>query len=305
MGIKDLNALSVFAKVVEANSFSEAARRLNLPISTVSRRIVELENHLGNRLLERSTRNLRLTEFGAEVLEIARKSADLSDTVDYIISNKVSEISGALRLCTPPSISDSLIQPVVSAFQTSYPEVRVQVLITERILDYIAEEVDLAFKVGPYARTSLEARTLLVYRHQVVTSPAYLKCHTAPKTPHDLPSHRLLAFSFWKPEYHWTFTHPDLQEPLMVPFEPSLAINDYTVLIAALLGGGGIGELPPIVQPGLIRKGLLVELMPDWHLPLFELNIVHPRERHLPRHVRLFKDFASSMVPTLFADLPR
>src|SRR5215469_16171614 len=125
MAMKDLNALLVFAKVVEANSFSEAARRLKMPVSTVSRRIAELEDQLGVRLLERSTRNLRLTDLGSDILEQARQTAELSDALDSIVSNRWSEVSGTLRLCAPPSISDSLVVPVVSAFQASYPNVHV------------------------------------------------------------------------------------------------------------------------------------------------------------------------------------
>jgi DNA-binding transcriptional LysR family regulator len=101
----DLNSLVVFAKVVEANSFSEAARRLNMPISTVSRRIAELEDQLGVRLLERTTRSLRLTDLGSEVLEHAMRSAELSEAVENIISNQLADVSGTLRLSAPPTIS--------------------------------------------------------------------------------------------------------------------------------------------------------------------------------------------------------
>src|ERR1700693_2465506 len=194
----DLNSLMIFAKVVEAKGFSEAARRLKMPTSTVSRRIADLENQLGVRLLERSTRSLRLTDVGSEVLEHAQHSAELSEAVDNIASNHLSNVSGELRLSAPPSISDSLLAPLVGAFQASYPNVRVQVFITDRIVDQIAEGVDLAFRVGALKDSTLVARRLLTYRHQVVASPAYLKTCKLPKTPRDLLKHRLLAF-FWRP----------------------------------------------------------------------------------------------------------
>jgi DNA-binding transcriptional LysR family regulator len=304
MTMKDLNSLLVFAKVVEANSFSEAARRLKMPISTVSRRIVELEDQLGVRLLERSTRNLRLTELGAEVLEYARHGAELSEAVDNIVSNRLSEVSGTLRLCAPPSISESLIVPVVSAFQASYPSVRVQVFITERIVDQITEDVDIAFKVGTFTDSTLVARQLLTYRHRVVASPGYLAKCDPPKIPQDLLSHRLLAFSFWKPDYSWSFVHSNGQDKETLAFRPCIAMNDYAGLVVALLEGSGIGELPPIVQPKLMHKGLLVEVMPDWHLPVFDLTIAHLRDRFVPRQVRVFKEFATQMVPKLFPTLP-
>jgi len=302
--MRDLNALGLFAVVVEAKSFSAAARRLRMPLSTVSRRIAELEDQLGVRLLDRSTRNLRVTEVGAEVLEHARHSAELCEAVDNIVSNSVTEVAGPLRICTPPSISDSLILPVVSAFQSSYPSVRVQVRTTERIVTHMAEDVDIAFMVGAFTDPNLAASTLLTYRHQVVASPTYFAKCDPPKGPRDLLEHRILAFSFWEPNYSWSFLHANQLDREMLAFHPCMAMNDYAALVVALLAGVGIGELPPIVRPDLIRKGLLVEVMPEWHLPLFSLTIVHTRSRHMPRQVRLFKEFASQMVPTIFPTLP-
>src|SRR5437762_7785470 len=129
--MSDLNALLIFAKVVEANSFSEAARRLKMPISIVSRRIADLEDQLGVRLLERSTRSLRLTDVGSEVLEHAQRCAELSGAVDDIVSSQLSNVSGTLRLSAPPSISDTLLAPLIGAFQQRYPNVSVQIFVTE------------------------------------------------------------------------------------------------------------------------------------------------------------------------------
>ena len=300
----DLNSLMMFAKVVEVNSFSEAARRLQIPVSTVSRRIAELEDQLGVRLLERSTRSLRLTDVGSDVLEHAQHSAELSEAVEGIVSNHLSNVSGVLRLSAPPSISDSLLAPLVGAFQSSYPNVRVQIFVTERIVDQIAEGVDLSFRVGELEDSSLVARRILSYRHQLVVSPAYLGKRRPPRTPQDLLSHRLLAFSFWKPENTWHFAHANGREKETLTFQPYLSINEYAGLAAALLAGTGIGDLPPIVQPELLRTGRLVEVMPKWRFRTFNLSIVHLGKRYIPRPVRVFKEFAAQMAPTLFPALP-
>jgi DNA-binding transcriptional LysR family regulator len=300
----DLNTLIIFAKVVEANSFSEAARRLEMPVSTVSRRIADLEDQLGARLLERSTRNLRLTDIGSEVLDNAQRSAELSDAVDSIVSNQLSNVSGVLRLSAPPSISDTLLAPLVGAFQASYPNVRVQILVTDRFVDPIAEGVDLLFRLGPLRDSSLIARRIFSYRHQLVASPAYLETCKPPSKPQDLLNHRLLAFAHWKPEYRWRFVHANGKEKKTLMFVPYLSMNDYTGLATALLAGAGIGDLPPVVQPELMRSGRLVEVMPEWRFRVFDLSLVHLGNRHIPRPVRVFKEFAAQMSPTLFPMLP-
>ena len=300
----DLNSLALFAKVVEAASFTEAARRLKMPISTLSRRIAELEDQLGVRLLERSTRNLRLTELGAEVLEHAVRSAELSEAVESVVSNRLSDVSGTLKLSAMPSISDTLLTPLVTAFQASYPDVRIQILVTERLVDLIAEGVDLAFRLGALKDSCLVARRILTYRHQLVASPTYLKTCKPPTKPQDLLSHRLMTFSHWKRENSWTFVHTDGKDKESVSFQPHLSMNDYAGLAPALVAGAGIGDLPPVVQPGLLREGLLVEVMTDWRFRTYDLSLVQVGNRHLTKPCRLFKDLAVQIVPSLFPDLP-
>lgn len=302
----DLNALIIFSQVAEANSFSEAARRLKMPTSTVSRRIAELEKQLGVRLIERSTRSLRLTDVGLEVLEHAQRGAELSEAIDNIASNHLSKISGTLRLSAPPSISDSLLVPLVNAFQASYPEVRIQMFISERFVDHIADGIDLAFRVGGQLEDSLlVARKILTYRHQLVASPTYLKKSKPPQTPRDLPSHRLLSFlRRGKPESSWRFAHVNGKDKETIKFQPFLSMNDYAGLASALLTGGGIGDLPPIVQPQLLREGGLIEVMPKWRLRTVNLWLVHLGNRLTQRSVHVFKEFAGQMAPKVFPDLP-
>jgi len=302
----DLNALTIFARVAEARSFSEAARLLKMPTSTVSRRVADLERQLGVRLIERSTRRLRLTDVGAEVFEQAKHGFEISEAVENIASNHLSTVSGELRLAAPPSISDCFLAPLIGAFQASYPRVRVQVFITDRIVDHIAEGVDLAFRVDPELKdSSLVARKILTYRHQLLASPTYLaNCKKPPQKPQDLLEHRLLAFSFWKPVNFWSFVHVNGKKTETLTFHPHLSINDYAGLAVALLAGTGIGDLPPLVQPDLLNQGKLIEVMPNWHFRIFHLWVVHMGNRYMTRPVRVFKEFATQMAPTLFPKLP-
>ena len=298
----DLNAVILFAKVAETSSFSEAARRLNIPVSTVSRKVADLEDELGVRLLERSTRILRLTDIGADVLAEAQKGVELNESISSIVSNQLSEVHGLLRLSAPPSIADSLLSPIIGAFQAAYPAVRVHVLVTDRFVDHISEGVDLVFRVGQLKDSSLIARTILVYRRQLVASPDYLALHGAPKSPEDLNHHRLLAFSFWSKENNWKFRNGKAE--IQIQFQPHIAMNDYAGLAAAVASGAGIGDLPPIVCPDLLQDGKLIEVMPEWQLRKEPLSMVHVGNRHVARPVRLFKDFAAQMAPKLFPELP-
>ncbi|CAM5518073.1 HTH-type transcriptional regulator DmlR [Mycolicibacterium aubagnense] len=300
----DLNTLLMFAKVVEANSFSEAARRLRMPVSTLSRRIAEMEDQLGVRLLERSTRTLRLTDLGADIFEQARRSAELNDAVESIVSSSTSEVTGALRLSCPPNISDTLVVPLVQEFQARFPAVRVQIFVTQRAVDHIVEGIDLAFRYGQLKDSALVGRKILRYRHQLVASPDYLERAGLPQHPRDLARHRLLTFSFGSLERRWTFVQQADSEQFTLSFSPHLAMNDYAGLASALLSAGGIGDLPPIVRPELLRDRQLVEVMPEWHLPCRDLTLVYTSNRNTSHPVRLFKEFAIETAPRLFPDLP-
>ena len=300
----DLNALYIFATVVESNSFSEAARRLSIPLSTVSRRVAELENELGVQLIERSTRRLRLTDVGSEVFKQAQISVDLNDAVRDVVGDHLDLVTGFLRVSAPPSISDSLLAPIIGEFQESHPRVNVQVFITDRFVDLLAEGIDVGFIVGPLQDPHLVPQVILTYRHRVVASPKYLAEHGSPQTPEDLLGHRLMTFSFWHPDNQWHFVSRDGEKKRSITFRPYLSMNDYSGMIPRIIAGAGIGEIPPIVQPGHLESGELVEVLPDWKWPAFDLKLVHLGCRYVPRSVRAFIDVAGRVAPQLFPNLP-
>lgn len=300
--MSDLNALLIFAKVVEAMSFSQAARRLGIPISTVSRKVAELEDQLGVRLLERSTRQLRLTDIGAVVLEQAQKSVEVSEAVESIVSNQRADVKGILRLSAPPSLAECLLAPLVLAFQASYPQVQVRIIVTEKFVDHITEGIDLEFSIGPSKDSSLVVRRVLHYRHLLVASPEYLASVKLPKKPGDLLEHPLLAFSHEHPRNTWTFAKGAIEET--ITFQPQIAMNDYLGLAKVLVEGAGIGDLPPIVRPEWLKEGKLVEVMSNWRFRGVDMSILHLSNRHIARAVGLFKDFAVKFVPQLFGRLP-
>jgi DNA-binding transcriptional LysR family regulator len=298
----NLDALALFAKVAEANGFSAAARQLSMPIATVSRRVAELEDELGVCLLERSTRGLRLTDVGAEVLEQARRTTGIREAIYGIVSNHHSVVSGTLRLCAPPTI-ESLLSPLVCAFQTSYPDVRVHVSVTAETLDHLEQEIDVAFRVGPLKDSALIARRILSYRHRLVASPQYLAKHRAPRNPRELIEHPLVTFSREPRESVWGLINRDNGAEETLSFLPHLSMNDFSTLTPALLAGAGIGDLPPLVHPHLLRNGDLVEVMSPWRFRDSDLCLLHLGSRHVPKVVRLFKEFAAQVSPTLIPQL--
>ncbi len=299
----DLNALRIFAKVAECRSFTDAARRLDMAVSTVSRRVAELEAELGMRLLVRSTRSVQLTEDGSRIIHQARALAEINDEVDRMGRDRARP-SATLRVSAPPSISDTVLAPLLAAFRAAVPEVGVKVFISGRIGDDFADGCDLEVKIGPPRDTQLIRQKLISYRHQLVASPDYLRTAKPLLTPRDLFDHPLLAFAFSGIENSWTLRETGGHGQETLRFRPHLAIGDYAGLTAIMLAGGGIGDLPPVVQPELMRDGRLVEVLRGWTLPMFDLALVHSPARALSKPMRIFKDFAGDLIPRLFPGLP-
>ncbi len=293
----DKNAMALFVKVVENKSFSRAAQREAVPVSTVSRKISELEKALGARLLERSTRKLRMTEIGQEYYEHCRRGLEEFEAANLVVKDQQAEVSGRLRLSVPPSLSEMVVIPLIAAFQARYPKAIVNCLVTDRHVNHIEDGIDISLRVGDLNDSSLVARRLLRYRSVLVASPGYLKRAGTPSHPNELPLHALIAFSRWHPTVSWELENKGETQKITV--QPRIAINDYTGVQSAVISGLGISEIPSILCGKDIQDGRLLEVMPDWHFPPVILSAIYPSNRNLSRLIRLFKDFCVEHIEDL------
>jgi DNA-binding transcriptional LysR family regulator len=293
----DKNAMALYVKVVENNSFSRAAEREGIPVSTISRKISELEKALGIRLLERSTRRLRMTEIGQDYYQRCRRGLEEFETANLMVKDQQAQVSGRLRLSVPPSISDVLVIRLIEDFQALYPNATVNCLVTDRHVNHIEDGIDISLRVGDLKDSSLVARRLLRYRSVLVASPRYLERAGAPSHPNELPLHGLIAFSRWEPAVTWVLEHNG--ETHKVNVQPRIAINDYAGVQSAVINGLGISEIPSIICGPGIQDGRLVEIMPEWQFSPVTLSAVYPSNRNLSRLVRLFKDFCVERIEAL------
>jgi len=232
------------------------------------------------------------------------EAREICEAVDSIVSNHQATVIGSIKTVRATEYFRFFARATAMRLPCFLSNVRVQALITERQIDHIADGVDLAFRLGTLKDASLVARRILTYRHRLVASPEYLARVNPPQNPGDLLSHPMITFSHWKLETSFTFVHVKSKAKETITFVPYLSMNDFAGLTPALLAGEGIGDLPPVVQPELVREGRLVEVMPDWHFPSYDLSLVHLSNRLVPRPLRVFKEFIVQMAPTIFPDYP-
>ena len=292
MSRTDKNAMAQYVKVVEAGSFSKAAASEGLPVSTLSRKIAELEKALGVRLLERSTRQLRMTDIGRDYFELCRRGLTEFEAADALMTDRRTEISGRLRISVPPSMSDLVIVPLFAAFQKAYPNAVVHCLVTERDVDHIADGVDVSLRVGHRHDSSLVAPTVAILRPRLVASPRYLADIEALTHPQEIAPHVNVAFSRWERPVQWTLCCGD--DTVHVKPEPRLALNDYAGVQQSVVDGLGISEVPSFICDAALNDGRLVEVLPEWRFATITMAATYPSNRYLSPLVRAFKDFCAA-----------
>ncbi|MEZ5355128.1 MAG: substrate binding domain-containing protein [Bryobacteraceae bacterium] len=219
------------------------------------------------------------------------------DEATAALRQREAEVLGTLRLAAPPSLSDVLVVPLLRGFLEQYPKVQANVLVTDRHLDMVNDEVDVSLRVGPQAESSLVFRRLIRYRHVLVASPAYLAEGKKPRRPQDLHKHRLVGFNKWFGEVTWTLARNG--ETQRVPVTLAMAINDYAGVLSAAKTGMGIAEMPSILCERELANGQLVSILPNWHFPEVDLAAYYMTRRHPPRPVQLFLDYCSSNIERL------
>ena len=286
----DLNHVSAFVRVVQDGSFTAAARALGLPKSSVSRSIAQLEQDLGVRLLHRTTRKLHLTDAGTAFHNrVARALADI-DEATSAASDLQRELRGSVRVTAPVDLGVWAVAPIVARFVRRHPTVNIEVRLSSRIVDLVAENFDLAVRAGPVRDENLIARRAGALDLGMYASSRYIARRGAPKTLAELDAHDCVLLRTDTGVMLWKLTSSTGEEQTVQP-RGAISADDISFLKKAVLAGGGIALLPLFLVPREEHSGKLVRVLPEWRLTGSMLHVVYPSARYVPQRVVAFRDY--------------
>ncbi len=286
----DANDIVIFAAVVKAGSFVGASRALDIPKSTVSRRIAELEKHLGARLLQRTTRQLSLTDAGRVFHAHAERIvAEIEGAAESVGKLEV-EPRGTLRVTAPVNFDH--LAPAVTAFMCAYPKVRVEMLCTDRMVNLIEEGFDVAIRVGSLRDSSLIARRVGALKSLLVASPAYFEKRAKPSKPDHLRGLECLVFGGIRDGHRWTLVRDGKRTIVEVGHQ--LFVNDFNFIRAACLQGLGIASLGEHDCRADLQSGVLVRVLDDWSSPALPVHAVYPSTRYLAPKTNAFVEYLAN-----------
>lgn len=281
----------VFVRVVQFASFTAAAKSLGLPKTTVSRRVRELEQHLGVQLLQRTTRQLGLTEAGQLYFRHCEPLAAMLRQAEAAVGQLGGEPRGKLRVTTPYTTMINLIAPLLGDFHERYPEVMIDLVLGHQVQDLVREEIDVALRLGPLPDSSLSARKLAEFPNRIYASPSYLTRFGEPQHPDELLQHKTLAtrVATAGDGYAWKLRkNGTVQE---FPIRPIIVADDPEVLKAPLIAGQGLILATDMIMRSLIAQNLVRAVLDGWTGRQPQLHAVFPRGPILPQKVRVFVDF--------------
>lgn len=292
-------SIRAFTKVVEANGFAAAAREMGLSRSVVNRSVIKLENELGTQLLHRSTRRVTPTETG---IAFYRRGLEILSELDEAIS-AVTELQGKptghLRVNAPMSFGTLHLSDVVADYMLAYPDVHVELMLTDRFVNPLEEGFDVSVRVGePHSSNGLITKEITNAKRVLCASPNYIRINGEPVNPAELRSHRCLHYGYRESESHWQLYGPDGEQSVSINY--AMLSNNGEVLRDAAAKDQGIALLPTFIVGNALQQGRLITVLDEYKPTPITLSVLYPSHRHLSTKVRFFVEF----VTKRFGDYP-
>lgn len=299
-----LSAMRVFVRVVESGNFSRAAETLSIPKATVTNLVQGLETHLRTKLLNRTTRRVTVTTDGALYYERAAQLLTEIDELDNSLSNSHSAPTGRLRVEMAGAFAESIVIPALCDFYKRYPDIRVDLGVGDRLVDYLAENVDCALRAGTPMDQSLIARKVIDIDMITCAAPAYIEKFGLPEHPEDLrDKHVCVAYLRAQTSKPFPFEFVRDGQTLVIDSNYLLSVNDGRSYLSAAFSGLGVVQSPRFMVRDAIESGRLRQVLADWQIEPMPAYIVYPQTRHLSNKVRVFVDWLANLLRT--ADLNR
>lgn len=291
-GIMDrLEAMSVFAAIVDEGSLSAAGRRLDVPLATVSRKLADLEAHLKTRLITRSTRRLVLTDAGRDYLAACRQILEQVEEAERIASGAYAHVTGQLVVAAPIVFGRLHVVPVAAAFLEQHPDVDIQLRLGDRNVNLIEEHVDAALRIGTLPDSNLVATQVGSIRRVICASPDYLHRFGTPQSPGDLATHRCISFDGLDAPAAWTFVGSDGQRR-SVAIHSRLTVSTADAAITASALGLGLTRVLSYQVADALSDGRLIRVLVEDEPPAVPASLIYPGQGRLPMKTRAFLDFA-------------
>ena len=287
--MQDLERMAIFARVVEDKSFSAAARRLNLSTSLVSKQVAQLEKSIGARLLNRTTRALSLTDAGAVFYEHCSRIVEELEEAKLAVGRLQSEPRGLLRISVPVAFGRLHIAAALPDFLATYPELKVDIVTTDRFVDLAEEGYDVVVRIVDQPAPNLVARKLAPVNRKMVATPEYFERYGVPQTPEDLAKHNCLTYTYFNPQDPWRLRGPE--GDISVPATGNMRVNDDDVLSEAVLQGLGLALLPTFIIGRQLQAGRLRSVLSQYIPVERHIYAVYLANRHVPAKVRAFIDY--------------
>ncbi len=293
-----LDAMSVFMEIVEAGSFSEASRRLGMPLATVSRRVSELEAHLKTQLLKRPARKLILTDAGRSYIAACKRIIEQVDEAERDASGEYRAPIGELSVTAPSPLGHMHLMPIALEFMAAYPDIHLRIVLSDRVVDLLEENIDVAIRIGELRDSSMIATRVGSIRHVVCGSPGYFARHGKPQRPQDLSEHDCVTLDNGASMRGWKFTEGRAE--ILVPIKSKLDVSSSEAAIMAAVAGVGIARVMSYKMEDSLRARQLEIVLEDFEPEPWPVNILYTARRLVPLKLRTFIDWT---VPRLRARL--